>query len=220
MNPPFKKRLNLFLAVKIGWLAIIIMGKLMRIKTINRHYLEELERGGRSYILTMWHGRIFLPFYYFRRKGVTAMVSKHMDGEMIASTARKLGYRTVRGSSTRGGKKALNELSKILELKNKVAAITPDGPTGPARKVKPGVVLAASQSQAAILPLTFASSRAITLKSWDSFKIALPLSKNYIIFGKPIHVKSELAKEEIPSVIARVEKRLNDLEEYANGILL
>ncbi|MDR2034858.1 MAG: lysophospholipid acyltransferase family protein, partial [Helicobacteraceae bacterium] len=131
-------------------------------------------------IVAFWHEHILMATFHWKklRKGkknakVSAMVSDHRDGEYIARIVSFLGISTVRGSSARGGVKALIAALKELKLGNDVA-FTPDGPRGPRHSVADGIILAAKKSGAAILPMRYEASRFWRLKSWDRFIIPKP----------------------------------------------
>ncbi|MEK7729015.1 MAG: lysophospholipid acyltransferase family protein [candidate division KSB1 bacterium] len=142
------------------------------------------------------------------------MVSEHRDGEMIAQTLHRLGYTTVRGSSTRGGKRAMLAIIRILKNGGS-GGIMPDGPRGPRHVLKAGIVAIAQKSRAAILPTTFACSRAWRLKSWDQFIIPKPFSKTIALYGEPIYLPAETDDLEFEAKRQEVEQRMLDLEAAA-----
>jgi lysophospholipid acyltransferase (LPLAT)-like uncharacterized protein len=114
-------------------------------------------------------------------------VSEARDGQYLSDLAASLGYRAVRGSSTRGGARAL--LGAVRELKaGRSIAFTPDGPRGPRRELKPGVVAAAQRGQGVIMPIHAQADRAWRLHSWDRFMIPKPLARVWITYGRPFEV--------------------------------
>ena len=215
MLKKLKFKLISFLATRLGWIIILLLGKSTKITYINRKYLTELKASGKGCIALLWHGRLLLPAFVHRNMGVVAMVSQHSDGEMIAQTVQKLGYRTVRGSSTRGGKEAFHEM--IAELKNgAVCIITPDGPQGPRHKLKPGPLYMAQKTGAAILPLAFSSNKCVTLNSWDRFLIFKPFARSVIIYGEPVKVPPDLNNEQLEEFRQALEQKMIELEEDAD----
>jgi len=134
-----KKKILFFLATKFGWLIILLLGKLSFIKIVGRHHLENLKKKNVPFIFVLWHGRILLPTYIHRRQGITGMASLNTDGEIGVQIVHKLGYQSVRGSSTRGGKKAFHDMVDVLN-RGGTGTMFPDGPRGPRHYLKPGTL--------------------------------------------------------------------------------
>lgn len=210
-----KRRMIFLLATRLGWLLILLLGKLTRTKIIGGEHLEDLRRRGVSFIYLTWHGRILLPIYLHRKEGVTAMVSLHQDGEIIAQTLKRLGYKTIRGSSTRGGDRAFYQMIKALK-KGEVCAIIPDGPKGPRCKFKAGALYLSQLTGAYLLPMSFSSSKKIRLNSWDRFTIICPLSKSVLLYGEPVKVGKNLKAEGLEEFRAELERRMIQLDKQAD----
>lgn len=210
MNREKRKKIELFVAIKFAWLFILLLCKVARIRYRNLHYYRMAESSGRPYIICTWHGRMLIPVYMLRNKGVVAMVSEHEDGEMIAQTILRLGYRTVRGSSTRGGSKAFRQMLRLLRQGHN-CAILPDGPNGPRQQFKMGAILLAQRAGANLLPLTFSAQKPITLRSWDRFTIWKPFSRCIAAFGRPISIPKDLPPDELEAMRTRVENEMNNL---------
>lgn len=220
-SPPLQplkpgKRLLFWLATRLGWLAILLLGSLTRLRFHGREHFEKLRNGKHPFIYCIWHGKILIPIFVHRNEKVCAMVSEHFDGEMIAQTLHRLGLLTVRGSSTRGGSRAMIAMIRILRAGG-TGAIMPDGPNGPRHVFKPGIIAIAQRAQAYILPLTFASTAAWVLKSWDRFTIPKPFSKSVAYYGEPIAVPANLTEAELETVRQRVEQRMLALEKEAEA---
>lgn len=160
------------------------------------------ERG----IYTMYHRDLWNIICMIRDQGVTSMVSEHRDGEIIARVLESYGFRNARGSSTRGGARALMDFLRVGKQGD--MAITVDGPRGPPEVVKEGVVFAASRTGCPIYPVGIASSRAWRAKSWDRLVVGKPFARVTIGLGPAIHVPRKLAREEIGSWCRRVEQAL------------
>ena len=211
-----KQRLFFFLLTKLGWLVILVLGRLSRIRLIGREHHDWLVRNKKPYIYCIWHGRILLPIFIHRGEGIQAMVSQHDDGEMIAQTLHRLGYQTVRGSSTRGGQRATIEMIRHLK-EGGVAAIMPDGPRGPRHEFKSGAMVIAQRTGAYLLPFTFSASRHIVFRSWDRFMLLLPFAKSVAVYGRPMHVPKEATAEDLESLRQVMEQRMIDLERQADS---
>ncbi len=210
-----RKKITLFLAVKFGWLLVLALGKSIFIRQKGKHYLKKLQSENARYIFVLWHGRIIVPIFVHRGEGITAMVSQHADGEMIARTMERLGYHTVRGSSTRGGKEAFHEMVARIK-RGVVGAMIPDGPRGPRHQFKPGTIYMAQQSDAYLVPVSFSANRKIEFRSWDKFTIPIPFSKSLLIYGEPIKVSGDSSLRELAQMRNIIEKRMIELEHEAD----
>jgi lysophospholipid acyltransferase (LPLAT)-like uncharacterized protein len=147
--------------------------------------------GAERCIFALWHAQLLPLVYVHRGQGVVVLVSRHADGEWIARTIERLGYGTARGSSTRGGEEGMRQLM-AREARARGLAITPDGPRGPARRVKPGLVWLASRSGLPIVPVAAAADRAHAFRSWDRFQVPLPFARVWVQYGAPLAVPAEL----------------------------
>ena len=173
------------------------LGRTLRLAVDGADVLDPLWRGQRPLIYAVWHGRILMiPWLNARlRRTVGArparvLASRSSDGELITRYVRRFGLDVVRGSSSRGGSVALRALAAALRDGEDVALI-PDGPRGPSRQAKPGVVVLAALSGAPIVPLGFAARPAWHLASWDEFMIPLPFARAAAVFGAPVVVDRE-----------------------------
>ena len=146
-----------------------------------------LREAKRPHVFLLWHEALLPLLWQHRNQGVAIVVSEARDGQYLSDVATSLGYRTVRGSSTRGGARAL--LGAVRELQASGAvAFTPDGPRGPRRELKPGVVAAAQRGGGVIVPIHAEADRAWRLHSWDRFMIPKPLARVRITYGRPFEV--------------------------------
>ncbi len=210
-----KKILNT-IATKLVWLLILFLGKSARIQLVRRGTWNRLVDSKNGFLAVLWHGKMMLPIYVHRHLGITAMVSEHQDGEMIALSVHRLGYQTVRGSSTRGGTRAFRHMLKHLK-KGGICTVMPDGPRGPRHQLKMGTILLAQLSGCPILPLTFAAKWRISLRSWDAFNLWWPLSRCALLYGKPIWIPRQASGDELEEWRIKVEQALNRLEEQADA---
>ena len=123
-------------------------------------------RAGRQPILALWHGRILPATLYWRDRGIVVMTSQNFDGEWIARIIARFGFRAARGSTSRGGARALVQLRRELAA-GQPAAFTVDGPRGPARVAQPGAVWLAGATGHPVLPFHIEADRCWTARSWD-----------------------------------------------------
>jgi lysophospholipid acyltransferase (LPLAT)-like uncharacterized protein len=173
--------------------------------------------GGPGAIYVSWHSRIMLSAPTQARLGVHVLVSRHGDGELIARAIEWLGYGTIRGSTTRGGARALLTLVRALE-EGKDVAMTPDGPKGPRLHVQQGCVVAAMKARAAIVPVAFECSRAKRLRSWDRFMVPWPFAKVAVVAGDPVEPPSDLDEAGLELWRAKVQTALLDASRRAAEI--
>ena len=178
--------------------------------------LRKLNRwSSRGIILVLWHENMLVPLWALRNWKIWVLVSQHFDGEIIARVLHSIGYRTIRGSSTRGGREAYYQMRTRITRDKIMVAITPDGPLGPRRKAKLGAVKLASETGAVIIPLGVASSRCKQLPSWDRFRLILPFSRNVLYLGKPLIVPPGLTVPQMKSYLPVLEAHLNQSDKSA-----
>jgi hypothetical protein len=172
-------------------------------RVLNRRVMEEHIDPGQAVLVATWHQMILPGVVYFRDRGALIMVSRSRDGELMARVNLRMGFRNVRGSSSRGGAEALHAMIERLR-DGAQAAMMVDGPRGPARDPKPGCVLAASRSGAPLIPLGCRARPAIYGRNWDRTMIPLPFATIVLCFGEPIRVPPDLAAEDLERYRLRV----------------
>jgi lysophospholipid acyltransferase (LPLAT)-like uncharacterized protein len=196
---------------------LIILGKSIRIKECGNVELSPFQKKNKQYIYAFWHSRILLSVYFFRNKNINVLVSMNKDGEYISRVINKFGFSSVRGSTSRGGLKALIELKNVLS-KGFDVAITPDGPRGPKQKVQEGIIYLAKITGIPIAPFSFDANKKKVLNSWDNFIIPLPFSKGVFVWGKPIYVPPDATEKKMEEKRLELENELNRLTEEANKL--
>lgn len=156
----------------------------VRFEVQGAEHLREGRSRGRPVVYMLWHEQLLPLTYFHRDTGAVVLVSEHADGEYITRVIRRLGYAAVRGSSTRGGVKGLRGLIRAAR-RGRDLAITPDGPRGPRRQVKPGALLVAQMEDLAIVPVAAGASRGWRFRSWDRFMVPAPMSRIKVAYGPP-----------------------------------
>jgi lysophospholipid acyltransferase (LPLAT)-like uncharacterized protein len=202
----------------IGVPLVEAIGATYRWRETGREHLREVERQGRHPILALWHGRILSATLYFRDRGVVAMTSENFDGEWVARLMSRFGYHAARGSTSRGGARALAQLRREM-ADGHAAAFTVDGPRGPARVAQPGAAWLASATGNPIVPFHIEASRAWTVKSWDSHQVPKPGSVVAVAIGAPIEVQASADEAAIEQGRLAVETALVELEARAVQML-
>ena len=175
----------------------------------------DLNNGGQPIVWSLWHGELFsvTSVAYITSAHFVTFVSQSKDGEIISRVLDRLGHTTVRGSSTRGGVKALLKAKRVMEKENRMAVFTIDGPKGPRHKAKDGIIFLAQRAKAKIVPIrVFPEKRKIFEKSWDHFALPYPFTRCPVYIGKPMDVTTEkLDKDIIAKEKTRLEERMFSL---------
>ena len=167
--------------------ALKVLASSWRIRTVHEERWRPLYEARKPHVFLLWHEVLLPLLWQHRRQGIVIVVSEAREGQYLADFAQTLGYGAVRGSSRRGAARAL--LGAVRELQaGHAVAFTPDGPTGPRREFKPGVVAAAQRGGGTVVPLHAEASRAWRLSSWDRFLIPKPAARVQIIYGRPFDV--------------------------------
>jgi lysophospholipid acyltransferase (LPLAT)-like uncharacterized protein len=202
-----------FKAGIIGWagyFAISLIGRTLRWQTEGDSHLEDIYKSGHRAIFTFWHGRIFPATYYFRKRGIVVMTSMNLDGEAIAQCIQRLGYGVARGSSSRGGLRALAQL--VREIKDgKDAGFTVDGPRGPRYVAKQGPVLLGFKTGAAVFCFHVSVKHKIQLKSWDGFQIPIPFTSAVLLQAPPLWVPPDATEVHLRDLHQKMQRTLDDL---------
>ena len=164
-------------------------------------------------VFALWHAHQCGVFSCNMYKKTCIMVSNSKDGEIISRAANAVGVETVRGSQNRGGTKASLQLIKRIKEEDINGALTIDGPRGPKRVVKKGIIEIARMTQTPIVPAVYWSPQKLFLKfkSWDEFRFPLIGTKLVMVFADPIKVPNEPTEEEIEKIRKKVEDKLNEL---------
>ena len=190
-----------------AWLTPVTLRTIIgtcRVRADDRGLLERVRRG-EAFIGAMWHEDIGFFADHFRGTRFTVLASRSRDGEIAARVAHRLGLRTVRGSSWRGGEEALEQLIDHAR-RGECVGFVADGPRGPAHVAKIGPVIAAKLSGRPIVPIACAMRGAIRLPSWDRTRIPLPFARIATRAGEPIAVPRDASRAEC----GRIRQRLQD----------
>ena len=199
-------------------LLLRLLARTWSFRILNRRVLEEFIDAGRPVIAATWHQMIVPGVVFFRDRRAVVMVSRSRDGERIARVGRRLGFRSARGSSSRGGAEALIELIDHVRRGGQ-AAMMVDGPRGPAREPKPGVVVAAAHSGAPIVPVGCRARPGWLAPNWDRTLVPFPFARIVLSLGDPIEVPSGAGPEELESYRRKVHEDLLAAEAEAERYL-
>ncbi|MCB9898046.1 MAG: lysophospholipid acyltransferase family protein [Planctomycetes bacterium] len=167
-----------------------------RLEVADPTYVQRRARGiaGRC-IYSFWHENLWHAIQVFVGEGVCVMVSEHRDGEVIARIVERMGYELARGSSTRGGAKAMRDIVRAAKDREGDLCFTVDGPKGPRREIKDGILFAASLTGLPIVPTGLAVARCWHTKSWDRMRIGKPFTRVVCTLGPEIAVPPRVDRE-------------------------
>jgi lysophospholipid acyltransferase (LPLAT)-like uncharacterized protein len=192
-------------AAAVGAALVSVLAATWRIRVRGAEHLRTLREARRPFVFVLWHSRILPLLFHHRREDIVLLISRHRDGGYLADLAERWGYRSVRGSTKRGGEVGLLGIVRALEG-GAVVAVTPDGPRGPARRVQPGAVAAAQHAGVPLLPIGAQASAAWWLRSWDRLCIPKPFAAIDVVYGAPVDVGP--GKDGLRRGMAEVERSL------------
>jgi lysophospholipid acyltransferase (LPLAT)-like uncharacterized protein len=205
-----KQRCLIRLADIFFYVLIVIIGKTVEFQVENIENYEKIIETEKIPIYTFWHNNIFLGTYYFRNRKIIVMSSKSFDAEYIGRFIKRLGYGTVRGSSTRGGVGALIEMVKLMK-RGFQCGFAIDGPKGPKYIAKSGVCLLAKKTGNPIMPFIVFPQKYWTINSWDKLQIPKPFTRALVKIGEPIYVEKAANDEDIENKRLELQKILDEL---------
>ena len=186
------KKIEFWLTVVIGGWAIRWVYFTNHFKAQGAHYYQDALNKGQSVILAIWHGRLLGPFMYLAGNEFYGLAGTHKDAELISRIGKKIGWRFVRGSSTERGREAYLDMLRKLKSPATLVYITPDGPKGPAKQCKPGVIRAAQATGSVIVPVACHSTKFRGFTNWDTFVVAKAFARTEIIFGPPLNFTDDM----------------------------
>ena len=171
---------------------------------------------GRTCIYSVWHDSMIVPVFAGKQPATMALVGQHNDGSYVANILKSAGIPCVRGSSSKGGATALRRL--IEDTKDHHIVLTPDGPRGPRRELKPGLTYLAAKTGKPLVPTAFAASRCWKIKgSWTDQVIPSPFAKVVVLAGTPIEVPKKASREELDDYTAKLQTAMDELNEEAES---
>ena len=212
------KRLQARLIAAAGYPLIAALGATFRWRAEGAANYQRVLDDGRQPIMAFWHGRILPATVYFRRRGIVVITSENFDGEWIAGIIERFGYGTARGSTSRGGVRALVQLKRDMAA-GKPAGFTLDGPRGPAKVAQPGAIWLAKATGNPIVPFHIESDRYWTAHSWDRTQVPKPWATVAIAIGEPMAIDADADARAIEDGRRALEERLHALEQRATALL-
>jgi len=166
-------------------------------------------------IYVLWHRWILMAVRIYAGLGACAGISQHGDGEVAARLAERFGFKTARGSSTRGGSNLLRAMVEFAATDAGDIALTTDGPRGPPQRTKPGALFLAAHLGWPAVPIAFAARPRKELRSWDRFVVPWPFAKIAIVTAPPLFVERDASSDRIDELCREVDRRLLEAEAQA-----
>jgi len=173
---------------------------------------ERYRQGDDPYILSFWHARILMMPHAYKGWTGSMLISEHRDGAFIADAVQLMGIESSRGSSTRGGARALLEMIRLAR-QGRALGITPDGPKGPREVVQPGTVQLAKKTGLPLRAVCYATRRHKRANSWDRFYLPLPFTRGVFVIGEPVYADSDDDEENL----RRFQQAMDDTQAKADS---
>jgi lysophospholipid acyltransferase (LPLAT)-like uncharacterized protein len=197
----WRKRMEVAAIAGLATPLLRVLGATWRWRVEGEARLRDAERGRLHGIHAFWHGRILPGTLYFRDRGIVVMTSENYDGEWIARIIHRFGFRTARGSTSRGARRALLQLVRDAK-----------GPPPPARVAQPGAVWLSKATGNPVIPFHLEASRHWSLRSWDRTQIPKPFATIAIVFSEPFIVPRDADDEVLEQYRQRLEHELGIAE--------
>jgi lysophospholipid acyltransferase (LPLAT)-like uncharacterized protein len=198
--------------VALGRGLVRALAATLRLREIPSAGLRTLWQAGTPVIYTVWHGQILLlPLLYGRRYRIHALTSRSRDGELLSRFIQGFGIHVERGSSSRGGARALRALARVIREEGGNVLIVPDGPRGPRHIAQSGAVLLAKVTGAPIVPMAVGAAPCKVFRSWDAFAVPHPFARAVVLFGRPMRLPRDADREQIEARRQELEMALREL---------
>jgi lysophospholipid acyltransferase (LPLAT)-like uncharacterized protein len=214
----WKFRLIVTVVPRLFCLVTSALYSTLRITIVGKEHEDRFLRQGQPALYVSWHQGVLYFAYHFRNRNGLVMVSRSKDGELIARVAELHGFRSARGSSSRGGKEALQEMIDQINRTRCSGGLVADGPRGPAGVAKIGILRLAKETGLPLIPVMWWAKPKIMFKSWDKTLLPLPFSRMVFSYGAPITVPADATDEQMERMRAdltdRMNRMLREVQEY------
>jgi len=221
----FTERIRISVLSRLAsWIVRLWFGT-VRVEIINRKVYDEYILRNRykgNIVVASWHRHAVFFFYFFRNiKNGVGMVSRSKDGEIVTRVGKRFGYDFVRGSSSKGGGEALLAMINYMNMGGapKFCGTAVDGPRGPARLLKKGMLVLAKETGAYFIPIACSGTKVVTFhRAWDRTIIPYPFSKIVMEFAAPLIIPKDISEEELENLRIKTEKTLNELTDNVDRV--
>lgn len=206
-----RNRAGRWMGTRFGAFVIRTLARTWQRTELGSEHREQAERDHPALLVAMWHGRGVVSAAFYDINSCKVLVSASEDGSMATTILGRLGYEIIRGSSSRGGVRALREMISCLKSGRHVG-ITPDGPRGPLHSMSPGLVFLARATGTPVLPFGLAVDRAWRLNTWDDYCIPRPRARVVASFRPVIYVPRDADNDALEEYSRRIRESLIDAE--------
>jgi lysophospholipid acyltransferase (LPLAT)-like uncharacterized protein len=190
--------------------------RLTRWTRVNDAALLRWGDSGRPFVVCFWHGRMALmPNFWRFRMPLYLLGSPHRDGRLMAQVLARFGARSIVGSSSQRGMRAMREMVRAVRGGSAIC-ITPDGPRGPRMRAMLGPIALAKITGVPIYPISLSTTRGRTLDSWDRLLLAYPFGRGVFIVGEPVEVSRDADDAALEAARLTLERRLNEITAEAD----
>ena len=203
------------LAPRLAYLYIRVLRASMRFESHNDAVLERVKQQPGQYIMVFWHSRWAMMRFAHPFEKLAVLASRHRDAEMLVHVLERLNVVMARGSSTRGGMAGMREMLRRVRDGYDLA-ITPDGPRGPRRRIKDGVLAAAKITGIPIVAVGFGASRGRRIRSWDRTLLPYPFGRGVFVYAEPMFVPADVKDEQMERMRAELERTLDRVTDEAD----
>ncbi len=216
MTPGKDRRIRLrnWFATALGNGLIRLLGMTWKVRREGGQVLDDRLAQGKASVVVFWHGEILPVAWAHRNRGLAALISRHADGEIIARIVEGLGYSTARGSTTRGGVRALLETARMVR-DGITVGFTPDGPLGPPHSFAPGALIVAQRTGTPVIALSASATRSWRLRSWDRHLVPKPFATVTIRYSGLEYVRTERTRD-VAEEVPRFEAIMRSLQDTGN----
>ena len=205
------KSIKLFLLSKIGKWIMLLLYNTNKWNIEGENNYQDLLRNNNSVIISIWHGRVLNFVKQLANNQFYALAGTHNDAEIISRICLDTGWKVIRGSSSDKGKEAFERIIEALKIPGSLVAMTPDGPKGPAKIPKAGVIKAAQNTGVAIIPAASHCTKHWGFKNWDTFYIPKPFGRIEVIYGEPVYFKHDQSFDECLYILKEAMDKLEKL---------
>jgi len=212
-----RKQFEVAAIANLGYPILRALGSTWRWKVSGAEHDAAIRARGEHPIHSFWHGRILPATLYFQRRGIVVITSENYDGEWIARIITKFGYGTARGSTSKGGPRALLQL--VREVKSKGVAFTLDGPRGPAEVAQMGAVWLSKATGNPLMPFHAEAASHWTMKSWDQTQIPKPFTTVALAIGEPLYVPRDADEAALEEWRERLQRSLMECKQRSKDLL-
>ena len=205
------KSIKLYLLSKIGKWIVLLLYNTNKWNIEGEDNYQDLLMNNNSVIISIWHGRVLNFVKQLANNQFYALAGTHNDAEIISRICLDTGWKVIRGSSSDKGKEAFEGIVEALKVPGSLVAMTPDGPKGPAKIPKAGVVKAAQNTGVAIIPAASHCTKHWGFKNWDTFYIPKPFGRIEVIYGEPVYFKHDQSFDECLYILKEAMDKLEKL---------